>query len=93
MAAYPYIEFILEVGTWSTEGEAWPDTGFEGGAAIPLGVGREVVAEPDPAPWGLADGSRHRLDTWPGIVELDGRRFEVNVVALGERYLIGREVP
>jgi predicted aspartyl protease len=92
VSPYPLLEFVLSVGTWDTAGEAYPDTGFEGGLAIPLGVGREILAEPDLIPLRLADRSTVEADSWSGELELEGHRFRVEVVALGSRFLLGREV-
>ena len=92
MPNYPHLEFALWIGTWSTEDIAYPDTGFEGGLTVPLGVVREVLAEPDTTLLRMADGAVRQVRAWRGVLELDGRQFEVEVVALGNRYLIGREV-
>jgi len=89
---YPLIEFILSVGTWDTEGEALPDTGFEGGVAIPYGVAREIIADPDLVEIVTADGTLHEVDRWSGVLELDGHRVVVEVIGLGHQFLIGREV-
>jgi predicted aspartyl protease len=92
MPAYPLLELVLEVGTWETDAEAYPDTGFEGGLCIPIGVGREILAAPFMTPLRLADGSQHEVKTWRGRIDLQGHVFDVEVAALGNRYLLGREV-
>jgi hypothetical protein len=92
MAAYPLVEFVLTVGGWDTEGEALPDTAFEGGLAIPVGVGREIVADPARTELVLADASLVRAPSWDGYLELEEHSFRVEVVALGSAFLIGREV-
>jgi predicted aspartyl protease len=89
---YPLVEFVLSVGTWDTDGEAYPDTGFEGGLALPVTVGREILADPDTILLRMADGTVRQVDAWEGELELNGRRFLVEVVALGSRCLLGREI-
>lgn len=89
---FPLIEFGLDVGTWDTTGEAYPDTGFEGGIAIPAGCGSEILAEPHDFRYRMADGSEVRAPTWTGALEIEGYRFVVDVVAIGNRFLIGREL-
>jgi hypothetical protein len=90
--AYPLVGFTLEVGTWDTAGEGYPDTGFEGGVTIPVGCGREVLAEPQSAPFRMADGTTVHAPSWTGVLEVDGHRFTVEVIAIGDSYLIGREI-
>src|SRR5687767_3129849 len=92
MPEYPYLEFLLAIGSWETGGEAYPDTGFEGGLAIPLGMAREILADPDTMPLRMADGTVRDVRLWRGTLELDGREFDVDVVALGHRFLVGREI-
>lgn len=89
---YPWIEFALTIGTWDIDDLAYPDTGFEGGLLIPAGIGREVLASPAWIPMRLADGAAVQVRSWAGIVETAGRRFSVEVAAMGTRYLLGREV-
>jgi predicted aspartyl protease len=89
---YPWIEFSLSIGTWDVADLAYPDTGFDGGLLIPTGSGREVLASPDWVPMRLADGETVQVRSWGGIVEIAGRRFPVEVAAMGTRYLLGREV-
>lgn len=89
---YPLIEIALTIGTWDVVDFAWPDTGFEGGVAIPTGAGREVLAEPGVKRIRLADGSMRSVPTWDGTVEIEGRTFDAEVIALGDRYLVGLEV-
>ncbi len=92
MARYPQVELILSVGTWQTVIEAYPDTGFEGGLSIPMGAARELLAEPYDVALRLADDDLQWVAGWDGEVELEGRVFNCEVVALGSRYLLGREV-
>jgi predicted aspartyl protease len=92
MPAYPLVEFELSVGTWGFAGEAYPDTGFEGGLAIPRELALEIDASAYGAPWRLADGSLIRVDGWVGVLTLNGRRLSVEVLALGSRCLLGREI-
>jgi hypothetical protein len=89
---YPLIEFELWVGTYTVTGEAYPDTGFDSGNLIPLGVGREILADPDWTPVRLADGTVRLARSWTGKVGLGEHTFSAEVVALGNRFLLGREV-
>src|SRR5688500_18038629 len=92
MPDYPRLELMLSIGTWDATLEAHPDTAFEGGLSIPQGMGREVLAEPDTRLQRLADDEIREVDAWAGTVELLGHSFPVEVVSLGSRYLLGREV-
>lgn len=92
MPDYPFVEFTVAVGTWETGDEAYPDTAFRGGLAIPLGVGREILAEADITRIRLADGTVLSVPSWSGTLDLSGRRFGVEVVAVGTGYLLGRDV-
>lgn len=90
--SYPYVPFILEVGTWTWEGEAYPDSGFEGGLCIPRVLSREVLADPDECPYVLADGTVRIVRVWAGEIEVEGRRFDTDVIGMGSRFLLGRQV-
>jgi predicted aspartyl protease len=89
---YPWIEFELSIGTWDLLDEAYPDTGFEGGLIIPIGVGRELLARPAKVPMRLADGEIVEVACWSGALAIEAHRFPVQVAAMGARYLLGREV-
>ena len=89
---YPWVEFSLTIGTWDVDDLAYPDTGFEGGLLIPVGVGREVLASPAWVPMRLANGDTVQVRSWRGIVDIAGHRFPIEVAAMGTRYLLGREV-
>src|SRR5690349_7278707 len=89
---YPWIEFSLTIGTWDVADLAYPDTGFDGGLLVPIGVGREVLASPTWTPLRLADGEAVEVRSWTGELEIEGRTFHIEVAALGARYLLGREV-
>lgn len=92
MPDYPQIEIILCVGTWETVVEVCPDTAFEGGISIPRGVGDEIVAEAGRRALMLADGTVTNTRSWSGEVEIENRRVRAEVVSLGTRFLLGREV-
>jgi len=55
-------------------------------------MGREILAEPDTALLALADGTVRRVRMWEGFLVLEGRRYVVEVVEMGPRYLLGREI-
>jgi predicted aspartyl protease len=86
------IEAILSVGTWDTELTLFPDTGFDGGVAIPAGAAREVLASPDDDRMQVADGRIVAVPRWDGSIEIEGHRFRCEVIALGNNFLLGREV-
>jgi predicted aspartyl protease len=89
---FPQIEFSLTVGLWSIVEVGYLDTGFEGGVAIPLGVGREIIAEPDRSFLKVANDQVDLYRTWTGTIDIAGHEFYTDIVALGSRYLIGRGV-
>ncbi len=39
---FPYVQFALQVGQHSYDGEALIDTGFDGGFAVPLSLLQDV---------------------------------------------------
>ncbi len=92
MPKYPFLEFVLSIGTWDTAEEAYADTDCDTGLSIPAGVGREILAEPDVTLVRLPGGEMREVPSWMGTVEICGRQFRTEVVALGNRYLLGREV-
>ncbi|HTE18629.1 MAG TPA: hypothetical protein VK689_09660 [Armatimonadota bacterium] len=92
MPPYPLVEFVLSVGAWDFAGEALPDTGCEVGIVIPKGVGIEIDADPGSRLVKFADGRERYAPSWPAVVELEGRRFSVEAVAVGEGFLMGREL-
>lgn len=89
---YPWIEFVLTIGTWDVVDAAYPDTGFEGGLLIPSGVGREIVTRATGIRLRLADGEIVRTRSWTGTIEIEDHPIPVEVAALGTRYLLDREV-
>ena len=92
MPQYPYLELGISIGTWDTVADVYPDNGFEGGLAIPFHLRHEIFAEPYLERVKTADGKVHAVPAWPGIVEIAGSRVRVQVLGLGDRFLIGREV-
>jgi predicted aspartyl protease len=92
MADYPRVEFVAAIGTWAFEGEAYIDTGFDGGLIIPAALQEDVLAEPAFNPVRLADNSIQVAPHWPARVELEGREFHTEAIGLGVRFLLGREV-
>ena len=90
--AFPYVEFTVSVGTWDWASEAYVNTGFEGAISIPYWLIPEIDAEPGESLLGLADGTVRSVPSWSGVLSLEGRRFQVEVVAIGKRCLLGREV-
>lgn len=88
---FPYIEFILTIGTWDYVGEAYADTGFEGGL-IPAGLGREVLGRSYWSEFAIPGGYVVSAMTWDGFIEIADRRHRVEVAAYGSRFLLGREI-
>lgn len=89
---YPYIDIGIVVGTWDATAHVCPDTGFEGGLMIPIGVGREILASPSETPFLLPGRYRIEAPMWRGKLTLEDREFEADIVAYGDRFLLGREV-
>jgi hypothetical protein len=89
---YPFIDIGIVVGTWDTTAHVYPDTGFEGGLMIPAGVGREILASPSEAPYLLPGRYRIVVPVWRGKVTVEDRVFDADIVAYGDRFLLGREV-
>ena len=89
---YPEAEVILWVGTMDLTIEAWLDTGFEGGVTIPASMQHDILAEAVNTRVRLADGHMMRVQTWPGAVEIEGRSFPCEIIALGSQMLMGLEV-
>ena len=92
MPPYPLIEFSLAIGVWEIVDAALPDTGYDGAMLIPAGVGREVASPASVTDLWLPDRSRHAVRGWSGRLLLGSARFDVEVVAFGSEYVIGREV-
>jgi predicted aspartyl protease len=89
---YPETEVILIVGTMDLTLPAWSDTGFEGGITIPASMRDDILADSVNTPVRLADGHTARVPTWVGSVEIAGRTFPCEIVALGNQVLLGLEV-
>ncbi len=91
-AKFPFVEFALTIGTWDLIDFAYVDTGFESGLLIPEAVGNEIVAAPDWSYLRLPNEGLVLVKTWTGILSLADRTFRVDVAALGNRYLLGRDI-
>lgn len=92
MPEYPLLEAVIEIGTWETGAEIYPDTGFEGGLAIPEDLVEEIERLPRWSPIRTADGTIHHAPSWSARIEVAGRRFGCEAIALGPKFLLGREV-
>lgn len=88
----PCVELNLELGTWQTWIQAVADTGFEGGLIIPASLKDDIYADPEVKPVRLADGSVRLVPHWDGTVILGGQSFSTQVIGMGRRFLLGREV-
>jgi hypothetical protein len=76
---YPYLDIGVVVGTWDTTAIVYPDTGFEGGLMIPIGVGREIVASPGETEFLLpakvtTDGTGRATDCFGRLLGLPAAR-------------------
>jgi hypothetical protein len=89
---YPEVQVILSIGTMDLEIEAWLDTGFEGGIAIPASMEHDILASAGESTVQVADGHQIIVPTWMGSVEIAEAVFQCEVVALGSRVLLGLQV-
>jgi len=89
---YPFVEFILWIGTTDLVLEGWLDSGFEGGVSIPSSLQFDILAEPEDTRVRVADGSLVKVPSWPAEVELLGHTYQTDVIATGNQVLIGLEV-
>src|SRR5437763_15706737 len=79
-------------GTWDIVELAYIDTGLEGCLMIPEAMAQEILASRGQTLLRLADGALVRAPSWQGQLNLDDRRFSVEVVALGSQFLLGRDI-
>lgn len=87
---FPYIRIRIWVRQWSTEVEALLDTGFDGDAAIAVGVMPDVGRPDGHTRWALADGSPVLTPYYVGTVQLgDQGPFPSVVIVLGDEALVG----
>ena len=89
---YPYVEILIEIGTWSFIEHAYIDTGFEGGILIPAYLWHEILASYIDSPLQVADGEVVLAPNWNGAVQIANARFRVEIYAMGRRFLLGRDV-
>lgn len=91
---YPYLRILVQVRSWQHETLAFIDTGFDGALAVPSSV-VELLGRPDTSTdWEQADGSAAEAPTYSGSAEVLGLLplSNVGVVALGNEYILGREI-
>ena len=89
---YPLLEVAVVIGTETFFGEALPGTGYGGTVIIPLDVASELERSGHRSFLTMADGHRSAADFWVGSLLLEDRTFRVEVYALGDQFIIGREV-
>ncbi len=90
---YPYLEFRCQVGRRELGGEAYVDTGFDGGLVVPGSVFYAFREPPDSrALLELGDGSVIQAPQYDGIIELGDRQMQASVICLGDECLLGREI-
>ncbi len=89
---FPYLEVVLTIGTWTVVDWAYIDTGFESGLLIPARLSQAIPAHSDRVPFRMADGVLVSAPFWSGTLELNGQEFPVDVAAIGQRFLLGRQI-
>jgi predicted aspartyl protease len=89
---YPLVEVCVSVGLHTFFGEALPDTGYVGAVIIPEEIGREVDVPVQRRVLTMADGYHRSVVSWMGLVAIEEKVFRVRVNALGDQFIIGREV-
>jgi predicted aspartyl protease len=92
MPPFPLIEIGVVIGSESLVGEALPDTGYNGAVIIPIDVGHQLGAPSEEVRLTMADGFRVPVEAWVGELLIGNRTFEVSVRALGNEFIIGRQV-
>ena len=88
---FPFVEFILSIGTWDVGESAYLDTGFLGGILIPEDISAEILASPAYIFLRMADNRLVDAPSWLGTLEIDDHRFSIEVAVIGTRSLLGIE--
>ncbi len=91
-APFPRIEAVLTIGTWDVIEAFYADTGFSGAVAVPEGAGREILMDPGVTLVRLGGGQLQEVLSWPVLIAIGDRVFEVEGVAIGAEYLLGRRI-
>jgi hypothetical protein len=89
---FPYVDVVITIGTWSLVESVYLDTGFEGGLLIPEYLRHEILASASRVRLKVADETIVRAPGWSGLVRLAESQFDVEIAALGARFLLGRDV-
>jgi predicted aspartyl protease len=90
--SYPLVEVGITIGTYDTVDYAYPDTGFDGGLIIPIGIGQEVISAGYRKQFRLANGQIYHALAWNGFVTIGEAQFKTEIAALGGQYLLGRQI-
>lgn len=92
-ARFPYVQFALQVGQHSFDGEALIDTGFDGGFAMPPFLLQDVGPPDGHAVWQPVVGPPVVAQTYHATFQIDALgSFPVTVTALGDEILVGLQV-
>ncbi len=90
---FPYVQFALQVGQHSYDGEALIDTGFDGGFAVPLPLLQDVGTPDGYALWEPVVGPPVVAPIYDATFQIDALgSFPVTVTTLGDEILVGLEV-
>src|SRR5688572_10742328 len=93
MPEYPRVAAVVAIGEgWLLDDDALPDTGFSGGVVVPHRAVDDIPVAPDRGRLRLGDGQRVEAFWWSGELSIQSAVLTVTIWALGDDFLIGREV-
>jgi hypothetical protein len=92
MPEYPRIPAIVSVGEWFLDDEALPDTGFSGGVVVPARSSDHIANRPREGRLRLGNDRAVRAYWWNGEVAVGELSVPTTVWALGNDFILGREV-
>ena len=89
---YPYLPLRLQVRQFVFEAEAFLDTGFEGGIAVPAAMLEGIGEADEEAQWRPIGGRPIYAPVYNGSFSVGNLGpFPVKVTALGDEILIGQQ--
>ena len=90
---YPRIRVIAAISDWvCPDQDALPDTGFTGGVLVPYRYVDDIPVAPDSGRLRLGNGLTVQALWWDGEISIGDFNAAVTIWALGDDFLIGREV-